>query len=143
METSAIQAIKQELLPLATLVTPNLAEAEVLIGRRISSLDEMRAAAKEIHKHFGCAALVKGGHLSSSAQATDIFYDGETEAVLRTKFIKGVSTHGTGCTLSAAITGYVALGHDLRQAIQLGKKFVTQAIQNSIQISGHDILRNF
>lgn len=143
LKTSAVRAIEQELLPLATLVTPNLAEAEILVGRKISSLEEMKIAAKEIHKRFGCAALVKGGHLRFSGQAMDFFYDGKTKMVLRTKFIKGVSTHGTGCTLSAAITGYLALGHGLRDATQLGKKFITRAIRNSVRASHHDILRNF
>jgi hydroxymethylpyrimidine/phosphomethylpyrimidine kinase len=140
LKPSAIQILKRELLPLATLVTPNLAETEVLLGRKISSPDEMLTAAKEIYKRFGCAALIKGGHLRSNHQAMDFFYDGKTEMILRTKFIKGISTHGTGCTLSAAITGYIALGHDLRGAIQLGKKFITRAIQNSVRVSGHQVL---
>lgn len=143
LKPSAIQAIKNELLPLAKLVTPNLGEAEVLLGRKISSQDEMRAAAKEIYQRFRCAALVKGGHLCSSTQASDVFYDGKTEIILRTKFIKGISTHGTGCTLSAAIAGYVALGNDLSEATELGKKFITRAIQKSVRVSGHDVLRNF
>jgi hydroxymethylpyrimidine/phosphomethylpyrimidine kinase len=143
LKPSAIRALEQELLPLARLVTPNLSEAEVLIGKRISSLDEMRAAAREIHERFGCATLVKGGHLKNSPQAADIFYDGKNEIILRAKFVKGVSTHGTGCTLSAAIAGYLAQGRDIPSSIRLSKKFITQAIQQSRKVSGHDVLQNF
>ena len=79
------------MLPLATLVTPNLDEAEILTGRKIASVEDMRAAAREIHARFGCAALVKGGHLRGLREAVDIFFDGQTELLLCAPFIKGVS----------------------------------------------------
>jgi hydroxymethylpyrimidine/phosphomethylpyrimidine kinase len=141
LKSSAVQAMEQELLPLAKLVTPNLAETEVLLGRKISSTSEMQMAAKEIQERFGCAALVKGGHLRSSAEAVDFFYDGKTEMMLRTKFIKGISTHGTGCTFSAAITGNLAQGRDLLTSIRRAKKFITNAIRNSNKVCGHHILK--
>ena len=130
LKTSAVRAIEEELLPLATLVTPNLDEAEVLVGKNISSLNDLRAAAQEIHHRFGCAALVKGGHLQGE-HAVDFFYDGKTEMALRAKFVKGVSMHGSGCTYSAAITGYLARGNDLYTSIKLAKKFITRALQDS------------
>ena len=128
LKSSAIKTMEENLLPLATLVTPNLDEAEVLIQKKISSLDDLRAAAKEIYERFGCAALVKGGHLRGE-QAVDFFYDGKTEIELRAKFVKGVSMHGSGCTYSAAIAGNLALGRDLHSAIKLAKTFITQAFQ--------------
>ena len=105
LKSAAIKVLKERLLPLATLVTPNLAEAEILIGQKLASVENMRAAAREIHKRFGCAALVKGGHLRGEAARRWIyFFDGRTELLLTAPFIKGVRTHGTGCTYSAAIT---------------------------------------
>ncbi len=143
LKNSAVQALDKKLLPLATLITPNLDEAAVLIGQKISNVDELRSAAKEIHLRFGCATLVKGGHLRGSTHAFDCFYDGKNELLLRAKFITGISTHGTGCTYSAAIAGYLANGHKLPDSVKLAKKFITQAIRNSVKASGHDVLRNF
>jgi hydroxymethylpyrimidine/phosphomethylpyrimidine kinase len=142
LEPKAVKILKAQLLTLATLVTPNLAEAEILSGQKISSVEAMRAAAREIHSRFGCAALVKGGHLKNSREATDVFFDGETELLLRAPFVKGIRTHGTGCTYSAAITGYLALGHDLPRAVGLGKNFVTQAIAESYRLGKHFALNH-
>ena len=128
LKPSAIRCLEKRLLPLATLVTPNLDEAEVLIGKRILSLTDLREAAKEIHQRFGCAALVKGGHLPG-AQAVDYFYDGKNEIALRARFIRGVSMHGSGCTYSAAITGYLAIGDELPAAIKRAKKFITRKLR--------------
>ena len=137
LEPKAIAKLKGQLLPLATLVTPNLSEAEILSGQKISSIEEMRAAAEKIRSQFGCAALVKGGHLKNSSVATDIFFDGKTELLLSAPFVKGVRTHGTGCVYSAAICAALALGNNLPQAVQLGKKFVTAAISRSYKIGNH------
>jgi len=128
LEPAAMKILKEKLLPLAALVTPNLSEAEILSGQKISSLEEMREAARKIHSQFGCAVLVKGGHLKNAREAADIFFDGETELLLSAPFVKGVRTHGTGCVYSAAICAALALGHDLPQAVQIGKRFVTMAI---------------
>ncbi|MCX6922268.1 MAG: bifunctional hydroxymethylpyrimidine kinase/phosphomethylpyrimidine kinase, partial [Verrucomicrobia bacterium] len=103
LKTAAIKALCEELLPLATLVTPNLDEAEILVGGKLSSVSDLRSAARELHQRFGCAVLVKGGHLRGLKEAVDIFYDGRQELLLSARFIRGVSTHGTGCTYSAAI----------------------------------------
>jgi hydroxymethylpyrimidine/phosphomethylpyrimidine kinase len=137
---TAIKVLKERLLPLATLVTPNLHETEILTGGRIASVDDMRAAAREIHSRFGCAALVKGGHLRGTREAVDVFYDGRTELLLTAPFIKNVRTHGTGCTCSAAITAALALGHDLPGAVGLAKHYVTQAIAGSYRIGKHSVL---
>ena len=143
LKRSAIKIVRDELLPLAALVTPNVPEAELLLGQRIASPEDLRRAAQGIHTQFGCAALVKGGHLKRAKEAVDIFYDGENELLLSAPFIRGVSTHGTGCTYSAAIAGYMALGCDLPGAVGLAKKFVTQAIAHAARAEGHWILNSF
>ena len=137
LEPRALKILTEKLLPLATLVTPNLAEAEILSGQKIFSIEEMRAAARKIHSRFGCAVLLKGGHLKNWARPTDIFFDGKTELLLSAPFVKGIRTHGTGCTYSAAICAALALGHDLPHAVQIGKNFVTAAISESYKIGNH------
>jgi hydroxymethylpyrimidine kinase/phosphomethylpyrimidine kinase len=103
----------------------------------------MRAAAQKIHSRFGCAVLVKGGHLKNARDAMDVFFDGKTELLLSAPFVKGLRTHGTGCTYSAAICAALALGNDLPQAVQIGKEFVTTAISRSYKIGNHFALGNF
>jgi hydroxymethylpyrimidine kinase/phosphomethylpyrimidine kinase len=143
LEAKALKIFQEKLLLLATLVTPNLSEAEILSGQKISSVEEMRAAAKEIHSRFGCAALVKGGHLENFREAIDIFFDGKIELLLTAPFVKGIRTHGTGCVYSAAICAALALGNDLPRAVQIGKQFVTTAISRSYKIGNHFALGNF
>jgi hydroxymethylpyrimidine/phosphomethylpyrimidine kinase len=134
LEPKAIRVLMQKLLPLAVVVMPNLDEAEILAGQEIRSPEDMRSAARGIHSRFGCAALVKGGHLKNSREAVDVFFDGETELLLSAPFVKGLRTHGTGCTYSAAVCAGLALGNDLPQAVKLGKEFVTAAISHSYRI---------
>ena len=137
LKPAARKILTAELLPLATLVTPNLDEAEILAEQKIREPEDLRAAAREIFSRFGCAALVKGGHLQDSREALDIFFDGQTELLLSAPFVKGVATHGTGCTYSAAICAALALGHDLPGAVELGKNFITSAIAGSYRIGRH------
>lgn len=139
---SAMKALENELLPLATLVTPNLNEAEALTGRPLRSVEAMRLAAREIHRQFGCAVLVKGGHLRGAKEAVDIFFDGRTELLLSAPFVRGLKTHGTGCTYSAAISAYLAFGHPLPDAVTRAKHHITQAIAHSRKIGGFAILNN-
>jgi hydroxymethylpyrimidine/phosphomethylpyrimidine kinase len=143
LKPTAIKILQQQLLPLAALVTPNLDEAGILVGRKIASVEAMRAAAREIYRRFGCAVLVKGGHLRGLGEALDIFFDGRTEQLLSASFVRGVSTHGTGCTYSAAICAALALGHDLPPAVAIGKKFVTAAIAESYGIGNYSSLRHW
>jgi len=143
LKPGAVKTLCGELLPLATLVMPNLQEAEILTGRRSSSVEDMRAAAKALQKRFGCAVLMKGGHLRGLKEAVDIFYDGKQELLLRAPFIWGVNTHGTGCTYSAAITAYLARGLSLSQAVRQGKEYITQAIAHSRRIADYDVLNSF
>jgi hydroxymethylpyrimidine/phosphomethylpyrimidine kinase len=137
LKPSAIRALLEELLPLATLATPNLDEAEILLGHPVRTIDAVRAAAREIQGRFGCAALVKGGHLHEGREAVDFFFDGRTELMLAAPFIRGVSTHGTGCTYSAAITANLALGSKLADAVARAKQTVTGAIAGSVRVGNH------
>ena len=134
LQPAAEKVLTEKLLPLAALVTPNLDEAEILAAQKIRSPEQMRAAARKIQARFGCAVLLKGGHLKNSREALDIFFDGETELLLTAPFVRGVSTHGTGCTYSAAICAALARGHALPHAVEIGKNFITAAIFNSYKI---------
>jgi hydroxymethylpyrimidine/phosphomethylpyrimidine kinase len=137
LQPEAIKVLKQHLLPLARLVTPNLSEAGILTGGKIANVETMRAAAREIHARFGCAALVKGGHLHGMREAVDVYFDGRNELLLTAPFIKGIRTHGTGCTYSAAITAALALGNSLPQAVRLAKNYITRAVAGSYRVRKH------
>jgi len=142
LKDSGVAMLQAKLLPLATLVTPNLDEAQILSGVQIELPEHMRQAARRIRERFGCAVLVKGGHLRGSREAVDIFYDGPTELLLKAPFVRSVRTHGTGCTYSAAITAYVARGHRLGRAVELAKSYITRAIFQSVHAAGHTVLRH-
>jgi hydroxymethylpyrimidine/phosphomethylpyrimidine kinase len=139
LRDSAVSALKR-LLSRATLITPNLHEAEYLLGRKLVEPDQLRAAAREFHERYGCAALVKGGHLPEMKVALDFLYDGKTEWLLEAPYVRGVSTHGTGCTYSAAIAAYCALGESLSTAVLKAKEFISNAIAQSYKTSGHFVL---
>jgi hydroxymethylpyrimidine/phosphomethylpyrimidine kinase len=140
LKPEAIKALRQELLPLATLLTPNLDEAEILIGAKLTSVTDLRNAARTLHQQFGCAALVKGGHLQGLKEAVDIFYDGRQELLMSARFVRGVSTHGTGCTYSAAIAAHLARGRTLPIAVKQAKEYITKAIAESRKAAGHSVL---
>ena len=140
LKPDAVKALRAELIPLAALITPNLDEARILVGAELSSVTDLRAAARTLYQSFGCAALVKGGHLRGLKEAVDIFYDGRQELLLSAPFIRGVSTHGTGCTYSAAIAGHLARGHALPRAVQRAKEYITRAIARSRSAAGHGVL---
>jgi hydroxymethylpyrimidine kinase/phosphomethylpyrimidine kinase len=106
-------------------------------------VEELRQAAREIHSRHGCPALVKGGHLRGLREAVDFLFDGKEEWLLTAPRVPGVSTHGTGCTYSAAITAYLALGLPLVRAVELAKNHITQAIAQAIRAAGHDVLNPF
>lgn len=142
LKLNAVRALKK-LLACARLVTPNLPEAELLLQRKIHAPEDLRQAARDFHHQFGCAALLKGGHLPGSRTAIDFFYDGANELMLEADFVRGISTHGTGCTYSAAIAGYCALGMDLPDAVISAKEFISQAIAQSYKTAGEFALNPF
>ena len=142
LKPSAIRALKNELLPLAALVTPNLDEAEMLTGRKLKSIDDLLGAAEEIQTTYGCAALVKGGHLKLGNDAVDVLFDGKKFTILKARRVKGVSTHGTGCTYSAAIAANLARGESLQRSVALAKRFITRAIGKSYRAGTHPVLNH-
>jgi hydroxymethylpyrimidine/phosphomethylpyrimidine kinase len=129
----AVDALRRSILPLATLVTPNLAEAAGLSRFEVETRDDMRRAAWAILALGPRAVLVKGGHLADD-RATDLFVDGEREEWLEADRIDTPHTHGTGCTLSAAITAHLAMGASLADAVREGKVFVTEAIRHALPL---------
>jgi hydroxymethylpyrimidine/phosphomethylpyrimidine kinase len=140
LANDGVAVLLEELLPLAMLITPNLEEATILTGDKIISVEQMRGAARKMQARFGGAVLLKGGHLKNSREAVDIFFDGKNELLVAAPFVKGVSTHGTGCTYSAAICAAMAKGHRLPEAVVVGKNYVTAAIEDSRRIGRHFVL---
>lgn len=141
LKPGAVRTLVQLLLPRATLITPNLDEAEWLAGMRIRDPEDLRLAAHVLHDRFGCAVLAKGGHLQRCREALDIFFDGRNELLLEAPFIRNVGTHGTGCTYSAAITAYLARGMSLVDSVRAAKDFITRAIHSSVRVGKHWALR--
>lgn len=129
LQPHGLADLKRFVLPMATLVTPNVPEAEILVGTKIRTFEDMRAVAKLLHKYFHCAALVKGGHLPGARQASDVLWDGKREWIFSAPFVKGARLHGTGCTYSAAITAGLAQGKTLPGAVEQAKLHITGHIQ--------------
>ncbi len=135
LQVEAQSALREILLPLATLVTPNVPEAEVLTGLSIRTLADMELAARLLVDKLGArSAVVKGGHLSGPP--IDIFYDGIQHLQLPGERFETRHTHGTGCTFSAAITAMLARGAMLEQAVRLGKEYITWAIRDELGLGG-------
>ena len=134
LRDDAVEAMKQKMLPLATLITPNIPEAEVILARSIASREEMAEAAIEMHKRFGCSVLVKGGH-SALNVAADVLFDGNDSIWYSTPSILApLSTHGTGCSLSAAIAASLACGREVRAAVAEGKAYVYESIRCGVYV---------
>jgi len=128
LQPDALEVLRRQLLPLAALVTPNRDEAEVLSGPRVRAPEEMREAARRIFGQFGCAALVKGGHVAAGGDSVDILFDGASEWMLSAPRAHGVRLHGTGCAYSAAIVAGLARGESLLSAVARAKQFITEMI---------------
>ncbi|MBR3517219.1 MAG: bifunctional hydroxymethylpyrimidine kinase/phosphomethylpyrimidine kinase [Lachnospiraceae bacterium] len=122
----AIDTLKEYLLPLATVITPNIPEAEVLSGSTITSEEDMVAAAKVIYERFGCAVLCKGGHQVNDAN--DLLYNANGPVWFAGKRINNPNTHGTGCTLSSAIASNMAKGETLEDAVKNAKDYISGAL---------------
>ncbi|SER36802.1 hydroxymethylpyrimidine/phosphomethylpyrimidine kinase [Gracilibacillus ureilyticus] len=133
MEEKSREVIRNMLIPLSTVVTPNVPEAELLVGFTIKTLEDAEKAAKVIVKELGAkAAVVKGGHLEGEAK--DVLYDGNDYTYLTSERFPTHHTHGTGCTFSAVITAELAKGKTIKQAVEAGKKFITDAIKYSLKL---------
>ncbi len=137
LRDDAVDALRRRLLPLAAVVTPNLPETEVLLGRPIRTLDERRQAARDLVALGARAAVVKGGH-TDEEQAIDHYFDGKDLVELQSPRIATANTHGSGCVFSAAIAADLAKGSDSLAAVLLAKEFITGAIERSLEVGrGH------
>ena len=133
LQADAVDALKQALIPLASVITPNIHEAERLTGLTIRSLAEARQAAKALHQ-LGCQhVLIKGGHLLESP-ATDLLYDGRFFRMYKGEWIDTPHTHGTGCTFASALAAHLALGKPMPDAVDAAKHYVTAAIRHGLAI---------
>ena len=143
LQPNAMDWLKQDLIPLAFLLIPNIHEAERLTGITIRTLAEARQAAKALHQ-LGCQhVLIKGGHLLERP-ATDLLYDGRFFRLYPGDFIDTTTTHGTGCTYASAITAQLALGQPLAEAIEAAKQYTTSAIRHGLAIGhGHGPTNHF
>jgi hydroxymethylpyrimidine/phosphomethylpyrimidine kinase len=130
----ARRAVREELLPLATVITPNIPEAEAFLERGIESLDAMREAARELMK-TGCRWVVlKGGHLDIGNEAIDVLCNGRDLVLLRSPRLESRNTHGTGCTFASAIAAGLARGLAPPEAVKRAKEYVTEAIRNGLSM---------
>lgn len=147
IEDKAIEAIKEELIPLSTIITPNLSEAMVLTGDNISDAASMTAAGNKILESGCGAVLIKGGHLEGNDMCDVLCIKGEnTPYIYTASKISSKNTHGTGCTLSSSIATYLALGETLREAVRKAKDYVHKGILNGKDVcigSGHGPLNHF
>lgn len=142
LQDEAVEVLRDLLVPLATLVTPNIPEAEALTGLKIAGVDDAREAAIAIVGMGAKAVVVKGGHMAGPA--SDIFYDGEEFRVFTAQRISTTSTHGTGCTFASATAAGLARGMSLRDSVSQAKKYVTDAIRRAFPMGrGYGPLNHF
>lgn len=139
----AISTLKNKLLPIASIVTPNIPEAEVLTDIKICSENDMAKAAKLINKSYGCGVLIKGGH--SVNDANDLLYDGKEFFWFYGKRIVTTNTHGTGCTLSSAIAANLAKGFSLKESVEKSKEYISDALKAGLDLGlgSGPLLHNF
>jgi hydroxymethylpyrimidine/phosphomethylpyrimidine kinase len=142
LREDAVDALRSRLISLATVVTPNIPEAERLTGMQLRRNQDFETAAKKILDMGTRSVVIKGGH--KKGPADDLFFDGRKFRTLRAVRIRTRHTHGTGCTFSAAIAAYLAAGQGLENAVVLGKKFITQAIRKGFRVgAGHSPVHHF
>jgi len=143
LRPDAVAALREQLLPLSLVATPNLPEAETILERKIESLEAMRAAAREFVEQVGTrAVVVKGGHLEGPA--IDVFFDGSELREFGAERIDTKNTHGTGCTFASAIAAYVARGEPLPSAVAQAKQYLTEALRHAYDVgAGHGPVHHF
>jgi hydroxymethylpyrimidine/phosphomethylpyrimidine kinase len=129
IKDEAIETLQQELFPLVRVITPNIPEAEIILGKKINSQDQLPFLAKEMSLKRKVSVLLKAGHLNDK-ELTDIFYNAETDELLELKStrIDTINTHGTGCTLSSALAAYIAHGLSLNDSVRKAKEYINNAI---------------
>lgn len=142
IKKNAVNVLRKKLLPLATIVTPNVPEAEELTGTKLRTSADMEQAARAIVAMGARSVIVKGGH--RVGPAADLFHDGKRFLLLNAPRIRTQNTHGTGCTLSAAIAAYLARGEPLDRAVGLSKDYITEALRQSFTVGrGHGPVHHF
>ena len=134
IEDSALDALKYELIPLSEIITPNIPEAEVLIGKRIKSKEDMIRAAQDIRQWYQGDILIKGGHFED--RADDLLYHNNEKIWLECEHIDNPNTHGTGCTLSSAIASHLASGYDMITSVRKAKDYISGALKANLDL-GH------
>jgi hydroxymethylpyrimidine/phosphomethylpyrimidine kinase len=133
LQDDAVAALCARILPLAAVITPNLDEAALLLGRPLARREHLEPAARDLHARFGAAVLVKGGHLQDSAEAADCLFDGHQVHWSAHPFIRGVNTHGTGCTLSAAIAAGLGFGLPLPEAVARAREYLQAGLAAAVR----------
>jgi hydroxymethylpyrimidine kinase/phosphomethylpyrimidine kinase/thiamine-phosphate diphosphorylase len=143
IDHEAVSVMKERLLPMTYLLTPNIPEAEALTGMKIVSLDDMMAAARVLRQSGARNILIKGGH-GTEAESVDLLYDGNEFSSFASPRIDTLNTHGTGCTLSSAIATFLAQGEPLPVAVARAKAFITTAIRLALPLGqGHSPVNHF
>ena len=133
LKPEAKKSLIEELIPMAYIITPNTPEAEEITGIEINNVDDMREAGRKILEELGPKyVLMKGGHLEGDA--VDVLIGNDTFEIYKQERLDRKNTHGTGCTLSSAITSHLALGYDIVEAVKLSKEYITEAIRHSFDI---------
>ncbi len=132
MKTDAVSTLIKELLPIASIVTPNIPEAEILSGIPIKTKENMVDSAERIYKTYNCAVLLKGGH--SINDANDLLYENNEYYWFEGRRIDNPNTHGTGCTLSSAIAANLAKGYNLKEAVKRSKDYISQALEAQLDL---------
>jgi hydroxymethylpyrimidine/phosphomethylpyrimidine kinase len=145
LQQEAVQALKEYLLPLATVVTPNVPEAEVLTGMEIQNIEDSKEAAKVLHELGAKYVIMKGGHAEYQGnEVIDLLFDGEQFIEFRSERIPSKQTHGSGCTFASAVTAGLAKGYSIEEAVQEAKRFISIAIEEPLNIgSGHGPTNHF
>jgi len=142
LRQEAVAALRELLLPLALVVTPNIPEAEVLVGRKLEGPDDLRRAAEEIGALGARHVVLKGGH--RDGPAVDLYYDGHSFHEFAAPRVDTSSTHGTGCTFASAIAAGLAKGSSVREAVAMAKAYITKALQSAYPVGhGHGPVHHF
>jgi hydroxymethylpyrimidine/phosphomethylpyrimidine kinase len=142
LSAEAVNAVRQKLLPLAAVVTPNLDEATILLGRKVLGGSHGPAEARELAQLYGVPFLVKGGHATGDELVDALAWPDGRTLTLTTRRIPGIDTHGSGCTLSAAITAQLARGEPLEQAVRLAHAYLQNGMNNPMQVVGLKHIRH-
>ncbi len=133
LDDEAVESLIEYLFPLATVITPNMFEAELLLNRKLHGEDSLIQAAKNLYEKYNVATLVKGGHLSGN-KAIDVLYNDGGAIILNEERVNNSNTHGTGCTLSSAITSNLAKGYSLSDSVSNAKTYLTNCLKANLNI---------